>query len=336
MTLTSEFLLMRRLARCSCAALLLFVPLSPLWAADGAKEARALLEKMAQATRTLNYDGTFVYMHEGHLMTLRILHGADVKGERERLISLSGTAREVMRDEHANVCILSDNRNVVGNVHARRPFSGALTADVERLARYYDFTLAGEDRIANRPANMVAVTPKDSYRYGYRLGVDSATGLLLRSDLVNERGKPVEQVLFTSLGVSDSPSAALQEPCEAEHSAWHGMNPETATHLPVDAGWRVADLPEGFTLVEHEKHIMPGRPMPVEHIIFSDGLALVSVFIEKLEDTDKFLGFSSRGAVNAYGTMVENHQITVVGEVPRATVQLIGESVRYTASVARP
>lgn len=307
--------------------LLLLAPLAPLWAADEAKEARSLLKKMVHAARTLNYDGTFVYMHEGRLMTLRILHGADVKGERERLLSLSGAAREVMRDEHANVCVLSDNRNVMDNAHAHRLFGGALTMDVEKLASYYDFKLAGDDRIANRPAHRVTVTPKDQYRYGYRLGVDSATGLLLKFDLVNENGRLVEQILFTSLGVSDVPPAALQEPCDVERSSWHDERHEDASHLPVDMGWRVAQRPKGFILAEHEKQTMPGRPMPVEHMVLSDGLALVSVFIEKLEDAERFSGFTRRGAVHAYGTVVDEHQITVVGQVPRATVQMIGESI---------
>ena len=326
-----------RLARFFCAGLLLIAPLSPLWAADSAKEARALLEKMAQATRTLNYDGTFVYMHEGRIITLRILHGADVRGERERLLSLSGAAREVMRDEHAITCIMSDNRKVVGNVKARRPFSGALTIDVGRLANYYAFTLSGEDRVANRPAHRVAVKPRDTYRYGYQLSVDSATGLLLKSDLINEEGQPVEQLMFTSLTVTDAPPAALQEPCKAERLARHDKGrEEMASHMSVDASWQVVRVPAGFALAEHEKYAMRSRASPVEHIIFSDGLARVSVFIEKLEEDDKFTGFTHRGAVNAFGTVVDNHQITVVGEVPRATVQLIGESIRHAVPVARP
>lgn len=326
-----------RLARCCGAGLLLLAPLSPLWAADSTKDARALLEKMTQATRTLNYDGTFVYMHEGRLMTLRILHGADARGERERLLSLSGAAREVMRDEHASTCILSDNRKVVGNVRPRRPFGSALTLDVDRLANYYDFSLSGEDRIANRPARRVVVKPRDTYRYGYQFSVDSATGLLLKSDLINEEGNPVEQVMFTSLAVTDAPPAALQEPCDAERPARHLKgHEETASHMAVDAGWQVAQLPEGFTRAEHERHALQNRAAPVEHIIFSDGLARVSVFIERLEEDEKFTGFSHRGAVNAFGAVIDDHQITVVGEVPRATVQLIAESLRHTASGAHP
>ena len=327
---------MRMLARICSAALLLLLPVSSPLAADGSKYARTLLENMVQATRTLNYDGTFVYMREGRIMTLRILHGADVNGERARLISLSGDAREVMRDEHANVCVLSDNRNVIGNARARRPFNGALTMDVGRLASYYDFTLAGDDRIANRPAHKVTVTPKDQYRYGYRLGVDSVSGLLLKSDLINADGKLVEQILFTSLGISDAPPIALQEPCEVARAGWHSETHDERPHLPVDAGWAVTQLPAGFVLAEYERQIMPARPMPVEHIVFSDGLALVSVFIEKMADSDKFSGFTHRGAVNAYGTVVDDHQITVIGEVPRATVQMIGESIRHAAPEVQP
>ena len=317
--------------------LLLLTALNPLWAADSAKEARALLEKMTHATRTLNYDGTFVYMHEGRFITMRILHGADAKGERERLLSLSGAAREVMRDDQAQTCVMSDSRKVAGSTHTRRPFSGALSIDASRLVNYYDFTRSGEDRVANRSAHRVAIKPRDSYRYGYQLSIDGATGLLLKSELINEDGIAVEQIMFTSLGVTDGPPAALQGHCESKRlTPHHEQHRETRSHVPVAAGWQVTQLPAGFTLVEHDKHPIRTSTVAVEHLIFSDGLALVSVFIERLEEDDKFSGFSHRGAVSAFGAVVDDHQITVVGEVPRATVQLIAESIQKTTPEVLP
>jgi sigma-E factor negative regulatory protein RseB len=111
----------------------------------------------------------------------------------------------------------------------------------------------------------------------------------------------------------------------------HEFSPEVlppAGKRPGDE-WRITQLPEGFRLAERNKYVMPANRMPVEHLVLTDGLASVSVFIEKFDPKDKFEGTSHRGAVNAYGTVSHGHQITLVGEVPVATVQLIGQSIQH-------
>ncbi|MDH3640293.1 MAG: MucB/RseB C-terminal domain-containing protein, partial [Gammaproteobacteria bacterium] len=61
----------------------------------------------------------------------------------------------------------------------------------------------------------------------------------------------------------------------------------------------------------------------------SDGLAAVSVFIEKNPErnTGAVSGVNRMGAVHAFGTTIGDYQVTVVGEVPAKTVDLIGMSV---------
>ena len=83
-------------------------------------------------------------------------------------------------------------------------------------------------------------------------------------------------------------------------------------------------------LTDHNWHQLSADEPGVEHWVYSDGLASVSVYIEQSQggSQEGYRGMAHRGALNAYGTMVAGHYVTVVGEVPRQTVELIGKSVR--------
>ena len=77
---------------------------------------------------------------------------------------------------------------------------------------------------------------------------------------------------------------------------------------------------------EHEEEL-PGRDAPVVHILYSDGLANVSVFIEPAKEK-KIARRSRVGASNAFSIEVDGNQITAVGEVPAATVEQIATSMQ--------
>ena len=65
------------------------------------QSARQWLDNMSTALQSLNYDGTFVYLHDGKLESMRIVHQASEQGGQERLMSLTGSPREVLRDNKA-------------------------------------------------------------------------------------------------------------------------------------------------------------------------------------------------------------------------------------------
>jgi len=294
-------------------------------------EARAWLEKMSHATQTLNYDGIFVYLHDGSLEAMHIVHRSDDRGEREHLLSLNGAAREVVRDNHSIACILPDSKSVV--VDKSRPkklFPSPLTdQNIPALDSYYTLLLGERNRIAGHAAQLVVVKPKDEYRYGYRLWVGADSGLLLKSDMVDGDGNAVEQIMFTQINVrSEIPDAELEPAVSGKEFKWFMDPGERSTAMPADGHWQVMHLPAGFVLAQHRKHHLPASKMPVDHRVYTDGLATVSVYIEQVEPGKDLLDGNSRmGAVNAYGRIIDDHQITVVGEVPQATVRLIGESV---------
>jgi sigma-E factor negative regulatory protein RseB len=318
---------MRLLTAGAACALLLSAPL--LRAGEDADAARLWLEKMSHAARTLNYEGTFVYLHNGQMVSMRIIHGAGPRGEQERLIVLNGVGREMMRDPRVVTSIqYQHSAEVVAMSRPRKPFPAGLFSNDATLDRYYDFSLSGEGRVADRLARVVRVSPRDAYRYGYRLWIDEASGLLLKYELINAQDAPLEQLMFTTLELYPQPPAGLPDPDEGAETPSGAAEDAPAPDPAPAKVWRVTRMPEGYTQSEHEHRTLSVHAAPVEHIVLSDGLAAVSVFIEKLDGAPGFKGARRMGAVHAYGSVIQEHQITVVGGVPERTVRMIAESVR--------
>ncbi len=293
--------------------------------------ARQWLEAMAGAVHGLDYDGTFVYLHNDKLEAMRIIHQLDDTGVRERLVSLTGTAREVMRNNRQVTCIMPDSKSVmVGKSRPQQPFP-VVPRDLGSLDKHYRIESIGDDRIAGYLARIIAITPQDSYRYGYRFWIDKNSKMLLRSDLTGNDSKPIEQVMFTRLSIGGPiADSELQPSLAGDGYTWYQQDNGRAVPEQTAASprWIVRRLPEGFELTNYQlKRMRPGSAA-TEHMVYSDGLATVSVYVETgTAEEDIFAGLSSMGAMNAYGAMVDGHQVTVVGEVPAVTVEMMARSV---------
>ena len=292
--------------------------------------ARQWLGNMSRSLQSLDYDGTFVYYHDGKLEAMRIVHQASAGGEKERLMSLTGSAREVLRDDKAVTCIMPDKKSVmVGRSRPRQPFPD-VPADLDSLSPYYQLQDVGEDRVAGLMTRVIDITPRDKYRYGYRFWIDTANYMLLKFELSAVDGTAIEQVMFTDLRVGDRiPAAALEPSLTGEGYNWFrqggGENPAAAPGQPE---WTVKQTPAGFVMTNYQRKRLHQGGEPAEHMVFSDGLATVSVYVEKMLDiSTAFTGLSSMGAMNAYGAVLDDHQVTVVGEVPAATVQSMARTV---------
>jgi sigma-E factor negative regulatory protein RseB len=290
------------------------------------------LDRMVRAGQTMNYDGTFVYRNGATMQSMRIIHRFGDDGERERLVALSGAAREVLRDRERVTCILPDRQSVVVAKSRPRnfPHSKLFESDAG-FAGFYTLSVHGGERIAGRHTKLVAVSPHDRFRYGYRLWMDLDTGLLLKSELINEHGEVVEQLVYTNITLPAAiPDALLEPEISGAGYTWYRDDEVAPAATSGEPSWYPGWLPDGFALSDHGWDPIPASGAPVEHLVFSDGLASVSIFVERLDTASKPLaGLDSMGAVNAYGTMVGEFQITVVGEVPAVTVE------RLAASIAR-
>ena len=349
-----------------------------------ATRAMGLVEAMSIALRTLDYEGTFVHLQGTHASSMHILHAYDGGGELERMVSLDGEAREVIRDHALVTCIWPGSRSVV--VSKSRPRQ--LLPDIDAILAGnpgYAFSLAGVDRVAGVATDVVEIAPRDGYRYGYRFWIDRETRMLLRS-MVLDDGRAVEQVLFTAIAYPDHVERSRFEFSAGEQRmSWldarsaspegeagasgalpgtraefgeeryfplltdtsTGTVPGTFADLErrLAAGTteepseedaavdrvRFENLPMGYAELSETYGTLPPDDAPVSHVMVSDGMASVSVYVEHVgaafQDTS-VVGLSSMGAMNAYGLSLEEGFVTVVGEVPPDTVRMIAEAVR--------
>jgi sigma-E factor negative regulatory protein RseB len=295
-------------------------------------DAKSWLERMAHAAQTLSYDGIFVYVQGARVDVMRVVHSVDKGVERERLVTLTGPVREVVRRGDTVTCILPNEEAVaVGTKPARSRFPKVFTARFSLIAQSYEFRLGGKDRVAGRETQHIVLRPKDSFRYGYDLWLDDASGLLLRSQTIDPEGQQVEQILFTTIQFLPSVPEALLEPqTQGRHLTW--QMPDAGTTAPQDARWRVTWLPSGFFQTAHElRQVVPEGP-PTDHSVFSDGLASVSLFVERAQggsssSAEPPHGVQAMGAMHAYRRRLGDLLVTVVGEVPAVTVRRIGDSI---------
>ncbi len=302
-------------------------------AGEASDDPQQSLDRMARAAQTLNYDGTFVYRNGATMQSMRIIHRFGAEGERERLVALSGTPREVLRDSERVTCILPDRQSVVVTKSRPRtfPYSKVFESDTG-FAKFYALRADNGERIAGRHTELVVVDPYDRFRYGYRLWMDRDTGLLLKSELIDEHGEIVEQLVYTNIDWPvEIPDALLEPEISGAGYTWYNdeqAEPTAASGAGAERVWYPGWLPDGFELRDRARGPILASRDAVVHLAFSDGLASVSVFIERLDAASKALdGLDTMGAVNAYGSMVDDIQITVVGEVPAATVKRIAASM---------
>lgn len=293
-----------------------------------------LLQRMQVAVRTLNYHGTLVYLQEGQVQTMHVAHRVDANGEQERLVNLNGAAREVIRKGDVVACYMPDSKTVtVGKRQMEDNVLAKLAEnDFSTLQRHYRFGLESPDRVAGRPTQVLRISARENDRYGYRLWLDATNALLLKSELLDEQGRVLEQAMFSDIEVVDSIPLSMVEPMtRGDGFSWFQLDDAEGGRSLSSSDWQLGALPVGFEVSAHYLQNMPNSSRPAERWVLSDGLATVSVFIEKFMDgQEAFEGGAPMGAVNAFGSVVAQHQVTVIGEVPMGTVERVARAVRYS------
>ena len=296
--------------------------------------ADALLERTSLAAKQLNYDGVFALQLGDKLQSVRIIHRASEQGEVERLISLSGVERELIRTDDSVMCVYPEGEEMQPNHQSLgRGFPSDLLSKLSLAEPYYNETLGKRGRVAGHQAQEVNFVPKDNYRYAYRLWIAKDNDLLLQSDLMAEDGQVLEQFAFSSVEMGlDIPALALKPQMQGNTMSWERVRPTLAkaSIAELQSKWKIVWLPQGFNLVVHQNRIKARNGAAIEQRVYSDGLSSISVFIEKIRARHSHLhGGSKRGAVNAFGSIINAHFVTVVGSVPARTVEKVGNSIKY-------
>lgn len=319
--------------------LLLWVVSQPLFAeTSSSPDALGWLKKSAEAASRLNYRGTFVYRYGDQVETSRVIHAVDESGERGKVEILDGPPREILWIDGEIQCYLPDGR--VLTLEKRDPriaFPAPSPGQLHAIAESYVVRTGERDRVAGIDCQTLTLEPKDRLRYKRKFCADLSSGLLLKATAYDENGGTVEQFAFTELSIGSPIDEALLQ--SRLHAATLGWRHEKLTLLEAqapDAGWDVGSLPRGFKKVAQMTWLMGGNHGPVMHLVFSDGMAAVSVFIEQNSgNAGPVRALQRRGALTVYTKAHGDRMITVVGETPAAIVIRIGDSVSYRENKTR-
>lgn len=316
---------------------MLAVAAAPAWsqggvaAAAGSADAMALLQRVYTATNRLSYSGMFVYQQGQQMESSRITRLFDSQGLHEKLESLEGVRREVVRTRDQVVCYLPGTQTkIIDRNVGQRSFPAMLTEQFRDLADYYTIRRGDQESVAGFDCQVLILEPKDRMRYGHKLWIDNATGMLIKARTVDETGAVVEQFQFTQLRIGGIERDRVRSRFAAEGKNWRVEDSGAAEARLEDAGWVVRGMPAGFRKVTEMTRRLGGSS-GVGHIVFSDGLAAVSVFIEPAGARSAAApsGASRQGAINVYTRRVANHWVTAIGETPVENVRQMANAVEY-------
>jgi len=290
-----------------------------------ADEAQDWLTRLGRAEQQQSFQGTFVYERNGSFSTHDIWHRVQNGQVRERLLQLDGSAQEVVRVEGRTQCV--SGTLVAGLGNSRDAPSRAL--DPERLNQFYELTVIGKSRVAGRNAVIVSITPRDQYRYGFELHLDRETALPLKSLLLSDQGQLLERFQFTRLDTSTTPNDRdLQPSSECTSIAVA----DKKAGVESTEAWHLEWLPPGFQLTNSSARRDPHTKTTVDSLMYEDGLARFSVFLEPISDvsvTETRTQLGPTVAVSRRLNTVDGEMmVTVVGEIPIGTAERIALSVR--------
>ncbi len=313
-------------------------------ASDESRDAQSWLQRIQVAAKKVNYSGTFVYQQASQVRTSRITHILDGKNEVEKLEILDGKPREYIRNNDEIICYVPESKTLlIEKKGAQDVFPAILASNGTDITLYYTVRRGESVRVAGYDSLALILDPKDNLRYGYKLWAEKTTGLLLRAQTINENNVVVEQIAFTQLEIGNINRNRVK-PSFINTSGWHV---EHSIMLPMSTpGWAVKSVPAGFKLVREMKRVVSDVPAQensaslgvsastsqreLTQLVFSDGFAAISVFIEP-GSRSKTEGSMQQGAMNITGKRQGDFWLTIVGEVPAASIKQVANSIEFKA-----
>ena len=314
-----------------------------------AENVAQLLQKMNAAFTHHSYDGVFSYYTGGELASLRVVHKQVDGVQRERLVHLNGAPREIIREGEVVSCIVMPGDDLIALEKSipAGPFARAFVRQFDQIADTYTVGTFGEGRAAGRQAIRVAISPKDQHRYGYRIWIDKETSLLLRSELVDHSGQKLEIFMFNQLLVGDDVRDEALEPEDVSGSMVSHLTLQAAdepwqppaadgTDGPMPSAWSTHWLPAGFAMTDSHMRHKPASGSQVSSLIYSDGLAAFSIYVEPMPKSGAASMVSQNGATVAVTHQIheqgEYFLVTLVGEIPIETARKVVTTVHQKKS----
>ncbi len=290
------------------------------------------LEKASLAAHELSYDGIYTYHLGQHAKSVQVTHVNYGQGEYARVLVLDGKPREALSQGLDTVIFNQKQEKVV--IEKRRgqsSFPAILPLDFDSVKQNYLVLSAGFERIAGRDAQIVILQPKDTYRFSYKIWLDKEYGLLLKYATLDNTANVIDSIGFSQIVFMTGQKLDWFRPSNLDSGKQFEMQAKQVSHLQgEEAMFEMSETLLGFRRISQLKHAMNNKPNPVLQMVYSDGLATVSVFVEPMtRGNHPRVGFSEMGATNMLGAIAEGHQIMVVGEVPQVTVTQFVNAVKF-------
>ncbi len=294
------------------------------------ESAKLSLERLSQSLRQLNFTTSFVVVKNNQAEPYHWLHGVGANGqELEVFTRLNGPRRDVLRQGEVVSYIEPEQEaySLTSN-NAQSPIPSIFRGNISELEESYRFIAVGRSRVLGRVAQLVRIVAKDKYRFSYWLWLDQQSGLLLKMAVLTRQGQLLEQIQFTHIEVSEQLSESLAKFQLTELPAVITVNNQQQNK---DLSWQVDWLPQGFSVIKSNQHNLNsynrGDDKAVEFMLFSDGLAQVSVYVNPSEESYRAAEYASDGATIVFNHVLQGIEVGVVGDIPLETAKRIAESI---------
>lgn len=301
--------------------------------AEPLSDSLSWLGRIADAGQKLNYVGTFTYQSRGTSETSRIAHRMDATGEYERLEVLDGSPREVIRAGNEVRCVLPEQKTIIiDQPTGRRAFPARLPTSFANLAESYRIRKGDPGRVAGYEVQSIVLEPRDDLRYGHVLWADAQSGLLLKSRMVDERGDVIEQFAFNDVHIGGEIGAEQLKSRFQRNGDWRVVNARGSEIPKGEGGWTLRSPLPGYALMSVMRRPVGRERGEAIHMVYSDGLAAISVFIEPLpaQGPSPAATAVASGAINIYKRTLDGHLVTALGEVPARAVQRLADGIEHS------
>lgn len=302
--------------------------------AQASDEDWQMLKRVTQAGRQQSLSGTYLHQMNGMLETFRIARAGGSGSVLERRVALDGSPREIIRNGENLTCFAPDKKSLVAaKVSAMRLFPALMSDDVADIAQSYSLRRLGSDRVAQRDCNWLELKPRDQQRYSERICADQQTALPLKVMTLTPHNEVVEQYTFTEVEFSAPHDKSQLKPHFRLSSQLRGSAPALG-QAGIRARLEVSGLPAGFKLIRSvQRTLQPGAgSKPVRHMVFSDGLVMLSLFVEPLpQDAPAVRSMNLHGAINMATASQGDQLLTLVGDMPATTLSSLVRSIHFTA-----
>jgi sigma-E factor negative regulatory protein RseB len=304
-------------------------------AAVPTRSVNAWLTRMQEASRQRAYTGTLVVSAGSVMSASRIWHVCDGVQQMERIETLTGAPRTTIRRNNEVITFVPDAKTAwIEERESLGLFPDLLRTPANAIPKYYEVRETGVQRVAGHLADVVEILPRDPLRFGFRIWSEQKTGLVVKLQTLGERGAVLEQLAFSELQLDAPVRMDKLRKMMKDTRGYEVVRPALKKTTPEAEGWHVKEAVPGFlrmschTRESGDANEVSSVPM---QCVFSDGLASVSLFVEPLDARRHGPGTSAvMGATHSLGMRLGNHWLTVLGEVPPATLQRFAQALERT------